>query len=470
MVIATYGRVSKLEQARDTDALVRQKWQLERATTGLGEVVSFVDIQTGKRDDRPDFLRLLAAIESKSITAVYVTRIDRITRDLETNAKLAKQLERTGVHIHEIMLGRSIDWMNPNDWEYFVRAGVKAEAESRMLSARIKQTFDWHRSQGKPAGGRVGFPYEHSKEGFIQRKDSDWLIAIGVIKIVVEEGGSTTLAHIRIREELGMKRTRVWLHQWIRSPLLRGHTCRDTRTKDGLRRKKGDPIEILYDTHESLFDDPELKAIDALKAVEDGIAFHTRKRGGSLNSTTYPLSGLVICGRCGSNGHIRKVNQKWLYIVCSARAMGAIGCGGEYGTMKKGTKCTVSTRYKDADLAVREALRLRGSELASLSLVSQGTPTVDPKIAKIQSEIRTLEALKDPDLKPVIDKKASDLNHLLLAGDIKVSDTKEKFLISISGEENFWDAAGDAEKSILYRDFVRSVACDRDEIIVTLTV
>lgn len=63
MVIATYGRVSKLEQARDTDALVRQKWQLERATTGLEEVISFVDIQTGKRDDRPDFLRLLAAIE-----------------------------------------------------------------------------------------------------------------------------------------------------------------------------------------------------------------------------------------------------------------------------------------------------------------------------------------------------------------------------------------------------------------------
>lgn len=470
MVIATYGRVSKLEQARDTDALVRQKWQLERATTGLEEVISFVDIQTGKRDDRPDFLRLLAAIESKSITAVYVTRIDRITRDLETNAKLAKQLERTGVHIHEIMLGRSIDWMNPNDWEYFVRAGVKAEAESRMLSARIKQTFDWHRSQGKPAGGRVGFPYEHSKEGFIQRRDSDWLMAIGVIKIVVEEGGSTTRAHIRIREELGMIRTRVWLHQWIRSPLLRGHTCRNTRTKDGRKRKRGDPIELLYDTHESLFDDPELLAIDALKAIEDGISFHTRKRGGSSSSTTYPLSGLVICGRCGSNGHVRKVSQKWLYIVCSARAMGAVGCGGEYGAMKKGTQCTVSTRYIDADIAVRETIRLRGSELAKLALSSESSPMVDPKIAKLQSEIRNLEALKDPDLKPVIDKKASDLNRLLLAGNIKVSDTREKLLISLGSSEHFWDTASEAEKSILYRDFVRSVSCDRDQIIVTLTV
>ncbi|MGL5062946.1 MAG: zinc ribbon domain-containing protein [Microcoleus sp.] len=328
------------------------------------------------------------------------------------------------------------------------------------------------RSQGKPAGGRIGFPYEHSPDGFIQRRESDWPTAIAIIKIVIEEGGSTMQAVIRIREELGFARTRTWLHHWIRSPLLRGHTCRDTRNQDGNRRRKNDPIGILYNTHESLFDDPELKAIDALKSVDASIGLHTRKRGRATQGKDYPLSGLVVCGRCGRNAHIKTVSKQngksWLYIMCGARMDSAIPCGGEYGVLK-GNKRVHSTRYADADAAVLEALRNRGSELLSLSRSTE-PQAIDPGISKLRSEIRNLEALKDPDLKSVIDKKTSDLNRLLLMGNTNSLDAKAEALISLCAIEHFWESSTDDEKRILYRDFVRSVSCDRDRIIVSLAV
>jgi DNA invertase Pin-like site-specific DNA recombinase len=158
--IATYRRISKEETARKTDAYIHQGWLLDRKVADFPgrERLSFEDMQSGRKDDRPDFLKLIAAIESNLIDTLVITRIDRIGRDVESNARLQKQLERKKVLVFEILLGRFLDWSNPNDWSYFVQAGLDGEKESRMLSTRVRQTFEFLRSQGKIGGGRVGFP------------------------------------------------------------------------------------------------------------------------------------------------------------------------------------------------------------------------------------------------------------------------------------------------------------------------
>lgn len=168
--IATYQRVSNKEQARDSEAFTRQGWQLDREVAKYPEQdrLKFADIQSGRKDDRPDFLKLIAAIEADKIDILIITRIDRIGRDVESNSRLQKQLQRKGVRVYEILLGRFLDWQNPHDWSYFVQAGLDGEKESRMLSARIAQTFEYHRAQGKMGGGMVGFPYRRGKDGRIE--------------------------------------------------------------------------------------------------------------------------------------------------------------------------------------------------------------------------------------------------------------------------------------------------------------
>ena len=237
--IATYQRVSTEEQARDTEAFVRQGWQLDREAAKFpGRTrLHFSDIQSGRRDDRPDMLRLIRAIETEQIDVLIVTRIDRISRDLESNSRLQKLLQSKDVRVFEDMLGRFLDFLNPNDWKYFAQAGLDSEGESRMLSARIKKTFEWHRSQKKIGGGMIGFPYQRNKQGYIEPHPDNWQLAIKCIKIIVANDG-TNLNAFKGIQQLGIDRSRAWLSKWIRSPLIRGHspinTCDRNRRRSNI--------------------------------------------------------------------------------------------------------------------------------------------------------------------------------------------------------------------------------------------
>ena len=479
--IALYGRVSKREQAEDGDALKRQLWQLNReGDRREGQKLEFVDVQSGRRDDRPEFMKLQKLIASKGVRCVVVSRIDRITRDVETNARLSKLFERTGVEVFELLLGRAIDWKNPHDWEYFVGCGVKAEGESRMLSARVKQTFEWLRVQRKPVG-RVGWPYRRGADGFIEPHPDHWETAVRAIEILLDEGGTTTRAHIRLREELGIDRSHAWLTNWARSPLLRGHTPRDTRDERGFRKKKGDPIYIDENTHVSLFSEPRLVKQSAQKRLDRILEDSKRVKGAALKFRKYPLSGLVTCGRCGCVCHVKRASKSkypdkvYTYLMCSARG-NYRDCGGKYGSLQ-GHRGTVHTPYTDVDAAVLEKLRSRGCELIEASISAHeahsAAPVESSAAKRLRGQIAKLEAMEDPDLKEAIARKQALLTKQLLedSGEIsRVSQESRDLLMQYAALPEFWSAANDKEKREIYLEFVESISVDRQNIEITLRV
>jgi site-specific DNA recombinase len=473
--IATYQRVSTEEQSRNSDAFTRQGWQLDREAAKYPhqDRISFSDIQSGRKDDRPDFLRLIAAIESGKIDTLIITRIDRIGRDLESNSKLQKQLQRKGVRVYEILLGRFLDWLNPHDWGYFVQAGLDGEKESRMLSARIKQTFEWHRSQGKLGGGMVGFPYRRNKDGKIEPHPEHWEIAIKCIKLVVKYQGATMPAISEIRA-LGLNRTRIWLSNWMRSPLIRGHI--PINTFDSNRKKK--PLcewDFFRDSHLSLFSDPRLVGMEA--EIDRIIQDSRRYKGKARTSIIHPLSGLIYCARCNSNCHIKtSVDPRYpsvrrVYAVCSQRSSKGINCGGEYGVFD-GKRKSVNTPYSDIESQVILAFSQKAAEIIDLEIAQvPNTKPEDPAIEKLRSEIKRLASFDDSDLLSAISKKTEQLNKLLLA------DPTEDFSIKMRTEfvETFASGevlsqATDIQKRSLYRDWVRRIDVDQQKITVALTI
>ena len=477
MRIGLYARVSTREQAEDGDALVRQIWQLNRAAQQYGgQTTQFTDIQSGRRDDRPQFQLLLDRIKSKELDLVIITRVDRFSRDLAMQASLAKLFEKTGVKIHEILLGRIVDWKNPNDWDYFVRSGVKAEGESRMLAARISQTFDWLREQNKPAGGHVGWPYRRSQDGFIEPNPEAWPIAVQAILICLDCGGATTKALIRIREELGVDRSRQWLHHWLRSPLLRGHLVRDTLDSRGYRKSKGDrpTMGIAYNTHPSIFSDPLLIAARAEERL-DLLLSHAKRtpRGKTLDGVD-PLSGLCICDRCGGPANIKNIShwrypeKRYRYVVCGARHGRGKNCGGDYGNFR-GQRRTIHTVYDLAESAVIEALAARGNELIRQELAAIAPPQQQetPEMRGLAEQIKRLEALADPDLDGAIAKKKAQLSQLAAQlswkGD---NDSEELKAIAIDRVE--LDMLTREQRRSLYLKHIREVRCDRDKVRVYL--
>ena len=472
--IATYRRVSTEEQARNTDAYERQLWQLNCELAKYPDRVhlNFEDIQSGRRDDRPDMLKLIAAIEADKVDILIVTRIDRIGRDLEANARLQKQLERKGVRVYETLLDRFLDWENPNDWGYFCNAGLDSEKESRMLSARVKQTFKYHRSQGKMGGGRVGFPYKRSDNGFIIPDPDKWDLAIECMKIVIAEGGSTMRALSQIRA-IGLDRTRTWLSEWIRSPLLRGHTPQWTRDPDG-KKKHVTNFEIVPNTHPSLFADPRLNGVERQldRIIEDA----RRIKGATSLRAVYPLSGLLYCGRCGGTAHIKSISssdypdRKYTYIMCAARHDRGKNCGGEYGAYK-GHRKSVNATYAEVEARVIATLVKAATELVDLAIADRPVPQEDPAIAELRAKIAQLKSLGDPDLDSAIAKKTDQLNKLLLANtNTDISAQLRQEFIDLFSTPDVFSTLTDIEKRTLYRDWVRKITVDRREVSVVLAI
>jgi DNA invertase Pin-like site-specific DNA recombinase len=473
--IATYRRISKKETARKTDAYLHQGWLLDRKAADFPHRsrLSFEDQQSGRKDDRPDFLRLIKAIESDKIDVLIITRIDRIGRDVESNAKLQKQLQRKKVQVFEILLGRFLDWDNPNDWSYFVQAGLDGEKESRMLSTRVRQTSEFLRSQGKVGCGRVGFPYRRSKAGFVEADPDQWELAIKCIKIVIAEGGATMTALAQIRA-LGLSRTRTWLHRWIRSPLLRGHMPLDTRNDRG-GSKRPDEIQYKANNHPSLFKDPRLKGAE--KKVDRLIAESVRIKGVSRSRTIHPLSGLIYCGRCGTCCHIHRIanskypHKKYTYVMCGDRSTKGIGCGGQYG-MFQGQRKSINAVYSDIEAKLILALTQKAKALIDLEIAQASTTKPEnPAIEKLRSEIQRLVSFDDPDLLSAITKKTEQLNKLILtdpAEDFSIELRTE--FISLFESGNVFLLADDIDKRTLYQEWVQRIEVDRQTITIKLAI
>lgn len=464
MQIATYNRISKRELSKNGAALVRQRWETGKVAKGFSSAYTeFTDEQTGRRDDRPDFQALLQLIESGKLDILVVSKIDRITRDAETNARLAKLFEKKDLKIYEILLGRLLDWSNPGDWSYFVYSGVAAEEEIRRSSMRIKLAFDWRREQGKPAGGRIAFGYRLNTDGFYEIDPDKLDIAVGLIKIVIDERGATLDAVARGREELNTQFTRSGLSGWIRTETIRGNTR---------HRNK-----VRYNTHASLFDDPRLAAIDAHTAIDQIIKDAPRLRGDNRNHRQYPLSGLIKCGRCGGRAYIRRTtnkryNRSYCFICCGDRQSRGLDCGGQHGSLQ-GKRGLLNTSYDLADRAVIEALKSRAAEIVARA--TESVPNIEeepPEAKKLRQLIAKYEGMNDPDLAGVIEAKRQQLSSLLtrLEASTPEQRARERDLVYYINIPFLWENASDQEKAALYRDFVQSVHCDRDNIVVKLRV
>jgi DNA invertase Pin-like site-specific DNA recombinase len=473
--LATYRRVSKKEQSDNAPAFKRQGWDLDREAAKYPnrKRLSFEDIGSGRKDGREEFQLLLKAIEANKVGILIVSQINRITRDLETNTKLQKLLQRKNVLLYEIFRGSFLDWENPEDWDYFVRSGAAGEKESRILSRRMKQTKEYFEAQGKFCYGRVGFPYRRSDESFIEPDPELWQAGIDCIKICLENGGSSAKALNRINKLLGWSRTRTWLSSWIRSPLLRGHTPKNTRKEDGNKRHRSQ-FDITLNTHFALFDDPQLIAISALERIDKIVEDNKRYKGRTRQYPPRPLSGLLYCGRCKESCYAkqnRNNGRTYHYVMCSSRDSKSSDCGGAYGSLM-GKRRSVNTPYHEVETAVILTLCARATELVDTVLQDSTLKTVpeSPAVIELRTAIAKLKQLEDDDLAEAIAFKEVKLDRLLRESkDLSFQPDRDKFIRYFSSPDVFL-VMSDAEKRSLFREWVCKVYVDRGTVIVDLKI
>ncbi len=186
MKFVTYLRVSTERQGQSGLGLEAQRAAVAAHVLGRGEVVAeFVEVESGKRSNRPELARALA--EAKRAGAVLlIAKLDRLARNV---AFIANLLE-SGVEV------TAADMPEANRFVLHIMAAV-AEQECRAISERTKAALAAAKARGVKLGWsipeRASEQHQAARKGAAVNKARALAHAESVLPVVeqIRAGGAS---------------------------------------------------------------------------------------------------------------------------------------------------------------------------------------------------------------------------------------------------------------------------------------
>jgi DNA invertase Pin-like site-specific DNA recombinase len=387
-----YARVS----SRAEEQLHALENQLQRLQAQkLDQILH--DVGSGRDNTRPNYLQLLALVDSRDVDEVVVARTDRLGRDSQELNFFIALCGKRGVALISLETGR-IQSETPDGFLASAIQTAYSEFESRMLSLRIRRGWEAARRRSEPARGRVPWGYRYNEDGTALEIDPvTGPKARQLIEELREQNWRITSALKSFRDkydEVPLATTQS-LKTWLFNPVLRGGLGYHY---DGAPKKKeaGPPgarkpsysyqfKDIVWNTHEALLTHEEWRYIEARSA-------HNRAMWGR-NAKNPPrlLTGLCVCGGCGKKMSYR--SGKW---IAALNCHGSIDCPRRY----KGVH-----EHLIID-AINSALSQRAADLLAYTALES------PELNALRKTVQQLEAENDPDFADALARKRRKLKQL----------------------------------------------------------
>jgi len=467
MRVARCIRVSTLEQKRSGQSIERQRFVVDEIAAQLGELddaLLFEDIISGLKEERETLERIEALMRDGVLDAIVVDRIDRFSRDTQALARLAKLFQSQKIRFFEAARSADgsarsaeVDWDNPNDWKYFVQAGVDAEAESRRLRQRVTRSFRYSRAKGKP-NQKAPFGYIRTKEAYLadHSEHPSGLTKHETLRqmvVIFLRSPFVADAIAAIGNELGHHWQRSSLLRLMSNPVLRGHT--------GYRmQKSGTHQELIYNTH------TEIAVISPSEwlQIEDKRKQNARLWGANTHVKRYSISGLVRCKECGSACEIApntgRSGKVYYYIGCGAyrRKDQRLSCGQRRIAGEK----SPYAKLEAIEAVIIAALVSRAETLMSIAVDETSRAIADPEILKLELQIQQLEdtikVVGDDEgwLSRKIEKLVSQIKAKQNATPPVATDDLSA-LVALGSSPTFWDAYPTEGRRLLFARYVRTV-------------
>ena len=136
-----YIRVSRDKQTTALQEDAMRKEQCERV---------FTDKMSGKRFDRPEFLKMLDTARANDVIVVW--RLDRLGRSLKDLVETVQTLEQRGIELRS--LKENIDTTTPTGKLMFHMMAALAEFERDVICERTLAGLEAARARGRKGGRR----------------------------------------------------------------------------------------------------------------------------------------------------------------------------------------------------------------------------------------------------------------------------------------------------------------------------
>ena len=215
-----YYRVSTDKQGRSGLGLEAQQKAVADYLNGNGHnlIAEFTEVESGKKNDRPQLLQALALCRKSKATLV-IAKLDRLARNVAFIAKLME----TGVDFV------AVDLPGANKFTIHVMAAL-AEQEREMISKRTREGLAAAKARGRKLGwsipDRVDEQRKASESGVAVNKAQADQHAANVLPVIksIRDAGVTTLAGIADAlnaRGIQTARNRQWYASSVRNALMR---------------------------------------------------------------------------------------------------------------------------------------------------------------------------------------------------------------------------------------------------------
>lgn len=472
--IVGYARVSSREQAENSHALEQQIARLEAA--GASEIL--FDIDSGSKDQRPEFNRLLRLIHSCNCDEVVVTRLDRLTRSLPTLRKVLDEFRNSSVNLRA--LDDSIDLSTAAGKFHLNMLGALAEMEVDRLSERVRHGWQHLRDRKIAMNSPFGYikvndrhcldhaPFLCSIDG--KQEKSKAVIAREIVdsflekatlrlalRVINERYGIQIYAHNKNGGRPGGRVARdmfrfspAGLRNWLTNPVLQGHICY-LRRKDGHLRDRKD-WDIHYNTHS----DQRLITDDELKQIDQILATNAKVKGYGSTALKYPLSGLIYCGECRSACYSLSGANNYH----KAKKLGIPPDLNYYFQCKnwRSRSCTNSklVRMELVEQAAIAALTQRASTITQLADTPQ-IPQEPLELKELKAQLVGLEQLGYnsviEDAKSKLRTQIENLAHKFQFDSVELNSNSE-LLLEVFQDLEFWSQLSPGDRRRVYRQMI----------------
>jgi DNA invertase Pin-like site-specific DNA recombinase len=176
-----YIRISRDKQSTALQEDAMRNEQVERV---------FTDTMSGKRFDRPEFLRMLDVARAGDVIVVW--RLDRLGRSLKQLIETLMDLNERGIELRS--LKENIDTSTPSGKLMFHIIGAMAEFERDIISERTQAGLEAARARGKVGGRKVKLV--NGKLALAQKMYADVTISINDICTELKVSRSTLFKYV----------------------------------------------------------------------------------------------------------------------------------------------------------------------------------------------------------------------------------------------------------------------------------